>query len=654
MKFSNSQILKFSNSQILKFSNSQILKFSNSQILLLFLMLMSFQLSAQRRCNSALNLQELKRNNRPAYDRFMRLEQFTNDYKQRLKASPNDRLINDNGPITIPVVVHVIHNEAAAPGSNISDAQIFSQMATLNDDYNRLNADQSNTPSVFQSVAGNLNFQFVLACYAPNGYYTNGINRVQTSRTIFPFTSLSFDIYDNDVKHSEKGGVNAWPTERYLNIWVCSIDDDIQGYGTFPSEFPQYPNLDGVIVNYKAFGSIGTATAPFNKGRSLTHEIGHWLNLIHTAADDGGACSGTDYCDDTPNQGGYTYGGPGLVFGSCSNCQKSCGNQGNMFMNFMDYTDDAYMNLFTNDQKIRARAVFQPGGPRRSFIDNYFFLSQLHLDCTRGYYLVRTPFCEAQNNITWDLTGPATRLTNSSTFGTIIPQVGANGTAVLSASWNNMVSDVSIPIGWGDENSTYNINSSNSVNEPLIVGSYNLVGCNRWTNGKVSFTGATGQAKNWRITLNSSSSPAYIFGYTNDFGVQLTQPFQLVKVEAEIPTLCGDKTVAYYFTGGFGFKGDNGSGSSVNFAISPNPATNQINIQSSLSISDSDNKTGDSNTGGYEVQIFNNFNQLMKKAKCPQGNRDITIDVANLPSNQFYTVKLISDNDVQSKSFFKQ
>jgi hypothetical protein len=352
--------------EILKFSNSQILKFSNSQILFFFFVLISSHLLAQThsRCATHLDIEKLKHTDRAAYDRFMRLEQFTNDYKQRLANNPNERLINNNGTITIPVVVHVIHNgEALGTGRNISDAQISSQMATLNEDFNRLNADASNTPTVFQPVAANFNFQFVLACIDPNGWITNGINRVQSNKTVFEPKFIAGEVYDFDAKHTNEGGADAWPTDRYLNIWVCSITNDfsIFGYGTFPAYFQQYPNLDGVIVDYRAFGSIGSATYPYNKGRTLTHEIGHWLNLIHIW---GGpriifnSCQGTDECDDTPNQKEATPNdGPNPnpnpnsyvpEFGNCSTCNKSCNNNGDMFMNYMDYTDDRWKNLFTN------------------------------------------------------------------------------------------------------------------------------------------------------------------------------------------------------------------------------------------------------------------------------------------------------------------
>ncbi len=241
--------------------------------------------------------------------------------------------------ITIPVVVHVVYNTTA---ENISDAQIFSQIDVLNADFRRTNNDASNTPSVWQNIAADCEIDFCLANIAPNGTPTTGITRTSTSQT-------SFSISNDNVKSSSSGGVDPWPQDDYLNIWVCDLSGGILGYATPPSNWTN-PN-DGVVIGYRYFGTTGVVQAPYNKGRTATHEVGHWLNLDHIWGDSN---CGNDQCNDTPVQQSSNYGCPN--FPSTSNCTGN-GNNGDMFMNYMDYTNDACMNMFTNDQKLRMIAA---------------------------------------------------------------------------------------------------------------------------------------------------------------------------------------------------------------------------------------------------------------------------------------------------------
>ena len=150
------------------------------------------------------------------------------------------------------------------------------------------------------------------------------------------------------VKFAASGGAEAWPADRYLNIWVCHLND-LLGYAQFPGGPPQ---TDGVVIDYRAFGTVGTATAPFNLGRTATHEVGHWLNLFHIWGDDGGGCGGTDQVDDTPNQGGPNTGSPSFPHITCGNAPN-----GDMFINFMDYVDDRTMVMFTIGQVERMHAA---------------------------------------------------------------------------------------------------------------------------------------------------------------------------------------------------------------------------------------------------------------------------------------------------------
>lgn len=248
--------------------------------------------------------------------------------------------------VTIPVVVHVVYNTAQ---QNISDAQIRSQMDELNRDYQKQNPDTMNIPAYYRSMAADCGFRFVLAGLDTNGQATTGIVRRHTN-------IVAFSIAD-DMKFSARGGDNAWDRDRYLNIWVCNLSGNVLGYSSLvggPKE------SDGVVVLYTAFGTTGMATAPFNLGRTATHEIGHWLNMIHIWGD---SDCGDDQVGDTPQQSAATYGDPSGIVLSCGNTPY-----GNMYMDYMDFTDDLGMHMFTNGQRDRMRTLFASGGFRYALL----------------------------------------------------------------------------------------------------------------------------------------------------------------------------------------------------------------------------------------------------------------------------------------------
>ena len=245
----------------------------------------------------------------------------------------------EEGILTIPVVVHVVYNNAT---ENISDAQINSQITSLNNDYRKLNFDFSDAPAVFQNLGADMEINFCLASIDPNGNATSGITKTSTNET-----SFTYNLGD-DPKNTNDGGHDNWNPEKYLNLWICDIEGDILGYSTFPSELNSSPELDGVVISYKYFGTINT-NSPYNKGRTATHEIGHWLNLRHVWGDD---FCGDDLVGDTPTQQEPNYGCPDFPNTSCSN-----GSNGDIFVDYMDYSNDACMMLFTNGQKQRTTAT---------------------------------------------------------------------------------------------------------------------------------------------------------------------------------------------------------------------------------------------------------------------------------------------------------
>lgn len=270
---------------------------------------------------------------------------------------------------TIPVVVHVIHNISSGhiTGKNIPTQQILDQIAVLNEDYRRVNADTSNTPSLYKPVAADVQIEFCLAVRDPNGNPTNGIVRVYDSQPSFDAYSTSDEIY---LK-----GLSYWPSDQYLNIWVCDLASPALGYAQFPNDISS--TTDGVVIDYSTFGRNISTSTKYNLGRTTTHEVGHWLDLIHIWGDVND-CSGDDFCADIPPCSDQYY-------SSKPNCVAplQCGNV-RMIQNYMDYSDDVCMNLFTADQKDRMQSAMAVA-PRRIAI-------QSSLGCCNTCYVPHADF----------------------------------------------------------------------------------------------------------------------------------------------------------------------------------------------------------------------------------------------------------------------
>ncbi len=249
--------------------------------------------------------------------------------------------------ITIPVVVHVMYHNA---NENISDAQILSQLVVLNKDFRGNNADRAKVPAYFAPLAADAGFEFKLASMDAHGYATTGILR--------KYTKIEFFGTDDRIKSSVRGGDDAWDRNQYLNIWIGNLAGGILGY---TSTYGGPADKDGVVIQYSAFGTIGSVNAPFDLGRTATHEIGHWLNLLHIWGD--GYC-GDDQVADTPKQRSSNR---GVITGEkFSGCEANA--HGDMYMNFMDLTNDAGMFMFTAGQRQRMRSSFEAGGARRQIL----------------------------------------------------------------------------------------------------------------------------------------------------------------------------------------------------------------------------------------------------------------------------------------------
>ncbi|HSD13635.1 MAG TPA: zinc metalloprotease [Flavobacterium sp.] len=283
-------------------------------------------IAGKRGCASHEVLEEQLKANPALAVKMNEIESFTE------RAIREGRLVN--GKIEIPVVVNVLYKTAA---QNISLAQIQSQIDVLNKDFNGANTDFNQVPALFSGVKANIGISFVL----------QGVVRKSTNTTSWS---------TNDAMKKSPKGIPPTTPSTVLNLWCCNMGGGILGYAQFPGGSSA---TDGVVIDDNAFGTTGTAAYPFNLGRTATHEVGHWMNLRHIWGD---ATCGNDMVADTPLHNTANYGAPAYPhYSTCS------GTPVEMTMDYMDYTDDRAMYMFSEGQKSRMLAVFAAGGPRNSF-----------------------------------------------------------------------------------------------------------------------------------------------------------------------------------------------------------------------------------------------------------------------------------------------
>lgn len=308
-----------------------------SIFILIFVGYFSF---GQIKCGTDILWEINANNNKELLQKKLAIENAISTYIQ--KRSNSETVYN------IPVVFHILYNQQ---DQQIPASQVYSQLQVLNDDFSRNNSDALNTPSEFSLIASDTKIQFCLAKRTPNNDTTNGITYTSTDVT-------SFSLYDNRIFYDSLGGKDIWNPSKYLNIYVCNLTNSL-GFSSFPGG-PSFN--DGIAIDYKNFGTNGTVIPPYNLGRTATHEVGHWFNLFHIWGN--GNCS-SDMVDDTPVQETENYGCP-------IHPSPSCSNNGDMFQNFMDYTNDECMNLFTEGQKLRMQATLNT---ERSEVANNFACS---------------------------------------------------------------------------------------------------------------------------------------------------------------------------------------------------------------------------------------------------------------------------------------
>jgi Pregnancy-associated plasma protein-A len=274
----------------------------------------------------------------PATVRQLELNPEFGRAQQDLEDATSARLatgvIARRGLLEIPVIVNVV---SKTDEQNISDGQIQSQIDVLNKDFRAENSDLHKIPEVWRSLATDAQLEFRLA----------EVTRTRTDRDFFS---------DNDdVKFTSEGGHDVIDPQVNLNIWVCNLRPWL-GYAYFPGTVPA--ERDGVVIGHRWFGTEGTATDPYNLGRTATHEIGHYLNLYHIWGRGPSSCDDSDFVEDTPNQLESNGGKPNFPQISCNN-----GPFGDMFMNYMDYTDDDSMFMFTAQQVVRMRTALAESRP---------------------------------------------------------------------------------------------------------------------------------------------------------------------------------------------------------------------------------------------------------------------------------------------------
>jgi hypothetical protein len=568
--------------------------------------------TTQKSCGYIFDINLIKQYNLNRYQQVLNINNQLALYKQSLQ---NKRLLSPDKIITIPVVIHVLHfGEAIGTGRNISEAQILSQIDVLNEDFRRLNGDKMNTPTAFQSVGGDFGFQFKLACVDPNGVTTTGITRTKAGVERFsPFRGAdgSTDEISARIKFTNLGGKDAWPTNNYLNIWVCDMSPWI-GYALSPDLYATKSNTDGVVIKFDVFGRSGNLQARFNKGRTTTHEVGHYLNLRHIW---GNANCGDDEVGDTPTQQAANSMCPPFPNRTCGNATN-----GDMFMNYMDYTDDACQNIFTNGQKERARALFFMDGVRSRF---FYRVDGAATLCQNETSVFTTPNALCLP-VTWSVTGNAVIQSGQNTNS-----ISVVGTAAGTAT-------VTMTAG------TYTDSKQISIINNVIAGNYygatsGILNTNNTvqlgsTNVKVSLPNAT--SFTWTHTSGNAVWSANATGSSMDFS--LTASNSAVTFNVKAKNSCGNE-----ISRNISF-----STNSWSFRAAPNPATSTLRI-SGTQITQPTARVAETPLK-FEMRLYDKYGQIVKYAKNVTGVTDLDIDVSGLKPD-IYQLQIFKDKELTNQ-----
>ena len=494
-------------------------------LLLIWCLFDLFPLFSQERCATMQLPQNQNRKETP--EQFEKWIQSKREERKFLRAFGTQQTV-----LKIPVVFHVIHDGSpVGTGSNISESHIIDQVRILNEDFRRMNADTTETPSMFSNIAADSEIEFVLAKQDPEGLATDGIVRILGSQ----------DVYrpDQEVRLMAE---SYWPHDDYLNIYVTDLSGANLGYAQFPfsnlsgiaTELENYSRTDGVVLDYKWVGT-NLSTGSFDSyGRTATHEIGHWLGLRHIWGD--GGCGFDDYCNDTPEAGGSSTG--------CSTNKTTCESQ-DMIQNYMDYTDDVCMNLFTVCQKERMRTVLENSPRRVSLLTSHGLLEPIQTVNDLGIRSIVSPI---QSDCMDDAT-PRTEIrnygTNSITSYEVLLKVNnvvietisesntlePGQTRIVSFSPITLEAQISNEITFevSQVNGTSDQNSLNDQKNRLLS-PFNIVEAPYYENFESNMDyfriTETGEESQWEIaaasytTTDNQAAKAGFYEQTKNFGVR--------------------------------------------------------------------------------------------------------------------------------------
>lgn len=612
----------------------------------------------------------------------------------RIKA---DRLTGReaNTIITIPVVVHVIHNgDAIGSNENITDARVLSQITVLNQDFRKM----VGTPGYNTNAVGaDIEIQFCMAQTDPDGALTTGIDRVNLGVANWS-TSVSVE---GTLKPQTQ-----WDPTRYFNIWVCqfSSSSSAELYGTLGyAQFPSTSGLtglssngglattDGVIIDYRCFGSktianVGTYYTDYDKGRTATHEIGHCFGLRHIWGDGSGDestsapdCTASDYCADTPQAGWEHY-----TCGTYDTCPSVAGSD--MPENYMDYTPDACMNIFTQNQKDRIQTVIS-NSPRRASLATS---TACNAGQTYGYngalkvVNLNNTSCDVSFAPTMSITNKGTNTLTSAIINYNIDggtNATYNWTGSLATNGSVIFTLPSILAGYGSHTFNYAIQSLNGTNTDQFslndTKSEEISMVTNFNTTQVTIAiqrDVYGSETTWSlVNTTTGATVASGNGYsdTNTYlPAVMTQTVNVVSANCYTFTIndsYGDGICCDYGSGYYQLKtsdntiiasgGEFGSTESKNFGINLNLSGESYSLLNSVLLYPNPAKdliTISFNNNEYlpeNITVYNNLGQSVYTMKVSKIS-DLTFNVSNY-SNGMYFLKIEREGISKTIKFLK-
>jgi hypothetical protein len=601
----------------------------------------------------------------------------------------NQALSSESGGIiTIPVVVHVIHNgEAYGVGPNITDEQVESQITVMTQDFRRM----VGTPGFnSNSVGADTQIQFALAKVDPNGNPTNGINRQNLCQASYSTTEIN-----STVKPT-----TSWDPALYMNMWSVNFTDaSLLGYAQFPDASGLQglntsggaANTDGVVAGYKFFGSSALATgafqAPYDRGRTMTHEVGHWIGLRHIWGD--GGCTVDDFCADTPAAASSNFGCPT----GTDSCPSASGVD--MIENYMDYSDDTCMNIFTQNQKDRM-VVIMNNSARRVTLKTSTKDIAITLFANDAEVLIEKS-CTSSSNATCSTgSGPVTQkisLYNRGTSNLTSASISynLNGGTAQTFNWSgslapNKYALIDLPIT-NPANGTFNVSivnangvadqrASNNTKSaaftvPTGVTSYAFTSLTFNLVGDRYGAETTWTLKNTAGTTLYSGGPYTNLGTNTTQALVTNQPWTLANNDCYTFTIndsYGDGICCTYGSGSWSIAQNGGASTSVGtggtFASSqtksfnigtlsaasfnaleeiklyPNPTNGLLNIS-----------VPNSSELPNSIEIHNSLGQTLSKKQVSSTN-DLTFDVSNLNTGVYF-ITIQKDSEKRTLQFIK-